>query len=71
MRDRTAYNPHACCGLDCFAFGVREDEPCWGSVEAIEEVTTEDGSHAWVHACQGHLNTWDSDEKYKLVPEAE
>lgn len=49
-----SYRPGACCGDDCWAI-YRDDEPCWGDVEVIDEVVC--GSDwAWVHGCQGHLD---------------
>ena len=63
------YNPDACCGADCFAFGLNPAEPCWGDVHVADEIETsdEDGNpdYFWLHECEGHSGCWDSGEKFK------
>ena len=58
------YNPDACCGDDCFAFGLNPAEPCWGDVHIVsEEYDGED--YYWVHECEGHSGCFDGGKKYK------
>lgn len=51
-----SYRPAECCNAECPH--DREDEPCWGEVEVIDEHYTEDDSW-WVHACQGHKGVYE------------
>lgn len=62
-----SYDPDACCGDDCFAIGT-PGQPCWGPVGVVDEVSGEDGDYYWIHSCQGHRNTFDSNEPYKPEP---
>ncbi len=40
------------CGAGC---DFRNDNrPCWGSVDAVDEVKCGDDDYAWVHVCEGH-----------------
>jgi hypothetical protein len=52
------YDPKACCGSDCWAFGEGKGQ-CWGKVEVIDSMGDDpDGGELWVHACQGHKEMW-------------
>ena len=46
------------CGAECCYLGSNENEPCYGEVNAIEEVEFED-DYSWVHVCIGHQTTFD------------
>ena len=50
------YKSATCCSEDCtYAHSSTEEEPCWGEVEVVDEVCTEDYSDCWwIHACEGH-----------------
>ena len=64
-----SYNPDACCGDDCYAIGMNDNEPCWGDVSVVSEETYGDDWY-WVHACQGHYSTYDCYGcEYKPEPE--
>jgi len=55
------------CGDDCFALPTEAlNEPCWGQVEAVDEVHAGD-DWVWVHACQGHSDCYEGG-KYKPEP---
>jgi len=54
------------CQDDCYALGMHEDEPCWGNVNAIDEVQ-EWIDWDWVHACQGHKAKYDGGDYKKEV----
>lgn len=61
-----SYNPDACCGADCYAFECHVFKgQCWGDVEVIEEESDGLGDHYWIHACQGHLETYHGGEYIK------
>jgi hypothetical protein len=51
MSTDTEYRP-CHCGADCPWIGVRDQEPCWGLVEPMEDCGTE----GFIHACQGHYD---------------
>lgn len=34
---------------------VKDGEPCWGNVTAVDE----DKDGEWIHACEGHSSTFD------------
>lgn len=55
-----SYNPSYCCvGADCYKFGINnENEPCWGNVMVIDKIQYDD-DYSWVHACQGHWDSYD------------
>jgi len=40
------------CGAPCDF--EKEDEPCWGDINAVDEVYDDDGYYEWIHACEGH-----------------
>ena len=65
-----SYNPKACCGDDCyFDHYSTEAEPCWGNVEVIDEISSEN-DWWWVHACRGHINyDWTGAGKNVYIPE--
>lgn len=52
-----------CCGSPCAGEGVK-DEPCYGTIDVIDEVEVEEDDWQWVHACDGHSN-WPG----KYIPE--
>lgn len=55
MTDASAsYDPDSCCGEHCFAYGREPEEPCWGSVEAVDEVERDGEGWVWIHECRGH-----------------
>ena len=54
------------CGVDCDLHEADENEPCWGSVCAVDEIQFED-DYQWVHACQGH-ETYSTGGKYVPAP---
>jgi hypothetical protein len=41
------------CGDDCDY--AKDNEPCWGEVHVVQEITWEDGWD-YEHACEGHSN---------------
>ena len=55
------------CGGDCFALNFNPHEPCWGDVEAADEVEVDDSS-VWIHECQGHALCYGNDGG-KYTPE--
>jgi hypothetical protein len=59
--NHSSYDIYSCCNSPCWA--EDNDEPCWGSVDVIDELTTVDGWE-WIHACEGHTDSWWSG-KYK------
>jgi len=74
MTDHPSYNVNACCGDHCYRHGDDEREPCWGPVAVVDEVEVGDGEGGtdwvWMHACQGHLDTWDNPAgAYKPPPD--
>jgi hypothetical protein len=63
-----SYKVSECCGADCDLLGCRENEPCWGEVDVVDECCTEDYSDCWwVHACEGHRDTVTDGKAY--IPE--
>jgi hypothetical protein len=40
------------CGAPCDF--VRDDEPCWGDIDVVDEIVYDD-DYSWVHACEGHI----------------
>ena len=70
MENKNPYNPDACCGADCYAFGLNAGESCWGDVHVAAEVWDgEDG--IWVHECEGHSGCFEDGEKFKPQPAAQ
>jgi len=63
------YNTCRSCGCDCCLFEANANEPCWGKVEAVEEVEIGNGDFGWIHACDGHAQSWDGFGPYKPEPE--
>lgn len=57
-----SYRPSECCNADCFHGS--ESEPCWGEVVVVGEEYSQD-DHWWIHVCQGHLECYDGDWKYR------
>ncbi len=57
---------YRCCGADCYAEDMYEPEPCWGDVECIDEIYSDD-DYTWIHACEGHKPKWEG-EKYLPEP---
>lgn len=57
------------CQSDCYMLDINENanEPCWGEVNAIDEIDWGDGEYSWVHCCEGHWNMYQSNEPY--IPE--
>lgn len=47
------------CGATCDC--AHDGNPCWGQVSPVDEVPVdEDGDYAWIHACEGHFDVYDS-----------
>lgn len=66
MSKSSSYNPKTCCGDDCYELEYGpSDEPCWGAVVPISNEPHCDGGHYWVHACQGHKETYFGGEYIK------
>ena len=64
------YKPCDACGADCDWLG-ESDEPCYGQVTTIEEVTIgNESDFYWVHACVGHAQMEDG-KKYSPQPEGD
>lgn len=42
------------CGSDCMSID-KSEEPCWGEVNAIDEINLGD-DWGWVHGCKGHTD---------------
>jgi len=52
--EHTAPSYKRCCvGGEC-DFKSTPEQPCWGEVNAVDEIEGGDGEYWWVHACQGH-----------------
>lgn len=58
-----SYGKKKCCSADCHN-GYSPERPCWGDVEARDEVSYGDGEWGWVHACEGHSLTCTGDGGY-------
>lgn len=50
-----SYKKASCCGEDCYA--LSSNETCWGEVTVVEQENIGDDFY-WVHACEGHLETY-------------
>lgn len=45
------------CGAACdFSDESTDAEPCWGDVDAVDEVQCAEDEYYFVHACEGHFN---------------
>lgn len=56
MDDTKLDNYEQCsCGSDCGFMNMFENEPCWGYVQAVDEITYAD-DYGWVHMCEGHAD---------------
>ena len=58
-----AFIERSCCpGNECFAVftypELQGEEPCWGSVRAVEEIDP----GGFVHACSGHVDAYHEKE---------
>lgn len=66
-----AYITDSCCGGPCnYVYDATEESPCWGDIVVVGEDSfeTEDGTDwYWVHACQGHIDSYDGGE-YNVPP---
>ena len=63
-RTETTYKTCGC-GADCYVRALDVEESrglCWGNVSAIDEVGLADEDYGWVHACEGHSDTYDGGE---------
>ncbi len=49
------------CGINCNYLDQDENEPCWGFVQAVDKVVSED-NYDWVHVCEGHDALYHSGE---------
>lgn len=52
------------CGSDCMYLDLEQNTeatPCWGKVEAADEIDWGDGDYCWVHACEGHYAVYNSE----------
>lgn len=52
------------CHGDCYMLKENKDnkdstKPCWGEVEAIEELDR-GNTDIWIHSCQGHFDCYES-----------
>lgn len=69
MIKSTTYDTKACCGHDCYAFGLDPKHPCWGPVQVIDESWDGSDYESFIHACSGHADAYDGNGKY--IPEPE
>ncbi len=44
-----------CCGSPCNGEGT-PNEPCYGTIDVIDEMELGEDDWAWVHGCDGHTN---------------
>jgi hypothetical protein len=47
------YDKSNCCGTDCHWLNKDSTKSCWGKVNVVDEVYTDD-DYWWIHACEGH-----------------
>lgn len=59
-----------CCDAECYALDrSTPEQPCWGSIDAMDEVEMGD-DYIWVHACDGHAPEWMGGEYLPRSPGA-
>jgi len=62
-----------CCSCDAHCLrsdDATEQQPCWGEVDAIDEIPSTDDDWTWLHGCQGHINyDWTGSVPNVYIPE--
>ena len=57
MLKSPSYKQAVCCvNTECCHLGRNENEPCWGEVTCVDEVTLGDDDYSYIHACKGHAD---------------
>ncbi len=56
MPKSPSYQPCDCKAECSFLDESTPERPCWGPVNAVDEISGPDGEYWWVHACEGHFN---------------
>jgi len=51
VEEKAPYSTCESCGAKCDSY---DPAVCYGPVEAVDEIETEDGDWVWVHYCQFH-----------------
>jgi|CXWL01.1.fsa_nt_gi hypothetical protein len=67
----SSYKTAICCyGVNCYHIDdSTENEPCWGAVGVVDEVSYGEDDYGWVHGCEGHAECWGGGDYIKEQPE--